>query len=102
MWTRTHDRHRPGQNLQELRELVEGGSPQERAERRHARVVLLGLNDLVTILADREGENLEHPNLFPVEAVAPLAEKDRAWRAETDCDPDQRHRHRDDQEDERG
>src|SRR6266702_8498702 len=66
MRTRTHHRHLAAQHVDELRQLVEAGAPQERADRGDARVAARGLGDLAGLF-------LVHPHrteLVDLELIA--------------------------------
>src|SRR5450759_502200 len=96
MRSRTHEREFAGQNLKELRKLVERSAPQELAELRHADIVLCSLNDVGPILAHGHRSELENAEMPSAQSIARLPEED--WPRRFDLDGQRNAEHRDSHE----
>src|SRR6185436_13870429 len=77
MRSRPDDAHPPLQDVDELRQLVDRSAPQEAADAREARIVLLRLDDGAAVLGHRHGAELVDDDIPAVEAVAALPENHR-------------------------
>lgn len=102
MRPRPDHRHRALQHIEELRQLIERGLAQKGAERRDAGIVLLRLDDLVAVVADRHAAEFPDLHHRPVKAVTPLLEQCRPRRRELDPQRDDGHRNGDDGQDQAG
>ena len=87
---RADDAHASLQHVDELRQLVERGAAQERAERRDARVVACApAGSPSPSSVTRHGAELVDHDLLAVEAVAALPEDHRPGRAELHAEREQ-------------
>ena len=83
--TRTDQRHVAEQNVEELRQLIDTGGPQYRAEPADAWIMLCRLGHVVAVFHHRHGAEFEDQEPFGVEPAPLLPEKHRPGRVELDC-----------------
>src|SRR4030067_594310 len=86
------------QDVDELRQFIEGGAAQEGAEAGDARVVLLRLHDLRAVLLQMHGPELPHLDTLATQTVTVLTEESRTGGGQLDADGDHDHRNGDDQQ----
>ena len=96
--SRANERHGSPQDVDELRQFIEGGAAQEGAEAGDARIVLLRLHDFCAVLLYMHGSKLPHLDPVATQAVTVLAKEDRTGRGQLDADGKHDHRDGDDQQ----
>jgi hypothetical protein len=94
------DAHAALEDVDELRQFVQGGLAQEGADGGEAAVALPGLGDVVAVLAHGHGAELVDDDFLALQTVAALAEDDGAARGELDGQGDAQHDRGDEGEDE--
>src|SRR6516164_1828695 len=75
--SRSHQRHLPPQDVDELRQFVQAGSPQDLSDARYAGIILPCLLDWTSILPEPHCPELVDVNHAVIEAVPALTEEDR-------------------------
>src|SRR5882757_662438 len=75
VWPGTHNAHGAFQDVEKLRQLVQGARAQEPPERRNAVIRLGGLRNDRTVLADSHAPKLVDNDFLAVQAVTALAKQ---------------------------
>src|SRR5947207_2635982 len=88
---RADDAHAALEHIEKLRQLVERGLPQKRAEAGYAPVVARGLLDHIPIFENGHRAELVDDDLLAVESVAELLEQYRPGRSQLYADRDDKH-----------
>src|SRR5258707_1107514 len=78
--------HLSFEHIEQLRQLVERGAPQEAAESRDSWVVPGGLRYRRAVFAHGHATELIDGDFFAVQAVSTLAEQSRPWGGDLDAD----------------